>query len=335
MKERTLADIVEKIYKRGSETAYVRRCGYRNMRWSYRHVAESACQLAAELQVRGINHGDRVFLWGEDCVEWVISFFGCVLRGAVVVPMDRGASLEFARGVCRQVDARLCICSRQQPSLDSSDSSLPRMTFESFSEALKRHPKTPPPLPDSDARDAVEIVFTSGTTSDPKGVVLSHKNILANLEPLESEIGKYLKYERIFHPLRFLNLLPLSHVFGQFLGLFIPQILGGVVVFQDTLNPSEIIRTIKRERVSVLVTVPRIMETLQNKIERDLESRGRLDLFRKVFDSAEGKHFIRRWWIFRRIHHQFGWKFWAIISGGASLGAETEKFWGRLGLSCE
>jgi long-chain acyl-CoA synthetase len=330
MKERNLASIVENFYKRGSATAYVRRCGYRNMRWSYRHVAESSFQLSAELQARGINRGDRVFLWGDDCVEWVVSFLGCVIRGAVVVPMDRGASLEFARSVCRQVDARLCICSRQQPAIDSL---LPTLTFESFPEALKRHPKTPPRLPDSSAGDAVEIVFTSGTTADPKGVVLSHKNILANLQPLENEIGKYLKYERIFHPLRFLNLLPLSHVFGQFLGLFIPQILGGVVIFQDTLNPSEIIGTIKRERVSVLVAVPRIMETLQNKIERDLESKGRLHWFRKEFDSAEAKHFIKRWWIFRRIHNQFGWKFWAFISGGASLGAETEKFWGRLGFA--
>jgi long-chain acyl-CoA synthetase len=330
MKERTLADIVDNFYKRGFETAYARRCGYRNLRWSYRNVAESAYQLSAELQARGINRGDRVFLWGEDCVEWVVSFLGCVVRGAVVVPMDRGASLEFARNVYRQVDARLCICSRQQPAIDSSLSAL---TFESFPEALHRHPVTPIPLSDSSAQDAVEIVFTSGTTADPKGVVLSHKNILSNLEPLEREIGKYLKYERIFHPLRFLSLLPLSHVFGQFLGLFIPQILGGVVIFQDTLNPSEIIGTIKRERVSVLVTVPRIMETLQNKIERDLESKGRLRWFRKEFESAEGKHFIKRWWLFRRIHRQFGWKFWAFISGGASLGAATEKFWGRLGFA--
>ena len=118
----------------------------------------------------------------------------------------------------------------------------------------------------------MEIVFTSGTTADPKGVVLSHRNILTNLLPLEREIAKYLKYERLVHPLRFLNVLPLSHVFGQFLGLFIPQILGSTVIFHDTLNPSEIIRTIKKEKVSVLVTVPRVMETLQAKVERDLES---------------------------------------------------------------
>ncbi len=96
--------------------------------------------------------------------------------------------------------------------------------------------------------DIVQIVFTSGTTAEPRGVVITHGNILANLEPLERQITPYLKYERIFHPLRFLNLLPLSHVFGQFLGIFLPQLLAGTVLFQDTLNPSEVMRTIKNEK---------------------------------------------------------------------------------------
>ncbi len=326
--ERTLVRVLENYYRRESETAFVYRRGYRNLRWSYRRVAESAYQLARELRKRCIGRGDRVFLWGEDCAEWVAGFFGCVLAGAVVVPMDRGASLEFARRVATQVDAQLCLCSRGQPRIDPA---LPELAFENLPDLLACHSREPFSTPGIASQDTVEIVFTSGTTADPKGVVLSHKNILTNLEPLEKEIGKYLKYERIFHPLRFLNLLPLSHVFGQFLGLFIPQILGGTVVFHDTLNPSEIIRTIKRERISVLVTVPRILESLRDKIERDLESGNRLERFRRNFAAAQGEHFVKRWWRFRHLHRRFGWKFWAFISGGASLSAETEQFWGRLG----
>ena len=109
--------------------------------------------------------------------------------------------------------------------------------------------------------DPIEIVFTSGTTAEPRGVVLTHGNLLANLEPIEKEINRYRRYERFFHPLRFLDLLPLSHVFGQLLGIFLPQILGGTSVFMDTLNPSEVMRTIREERVSVLVTVPRLIES--------------------------------------------------------------------------
>jgi len=69
------------------------------------------------------------------------------------------------------------------------------------------------------------------------------------------------------HPIRFLNLLPLSHVFGQFLGIFLPPLLGGTVVFENTFNPTEVMATIRRERVSVLVAVPRMIESLKQKIE--------------------------------------------------------------------
>jgi long-chain acyl-CoA synthetase len=140
-----------------------------------------------------------------------------------------------------------------------------------------------------------------------------------------------LKYERFVHPVRFLNLLPLSHVFGQFLGMFLPPLLGGTVIFQEELKPSEIISTIRRERVSVLVSVPRVLQSLKQKIERDLEDSGKIEDFRQRFRTAEGKHFLQRWWIFRAIRREFGWKFWAFICGGAALDAETEEFWGRLG----
>src|SRR6185369_7151174 len=119
--------------------------------------------------------------------------------------------------------------------------------------------------------DILEIVFTSGTTAEPKGVAITHGNVLGNTAPLEAEIQRYLKYERLVHPVRFLNLLPLSHVFGQFLGIFLPQLMGGTVMFQDSLGPSEIVTTVRRERISVVVAVPRILQSLKEKIERDLE----------------------------------------------------------------
>ena len=304
----------------------MQRRGYRTVRWSYRKVAELAFQFARELDAREITKGDRVLLWGPNSAEWVAAFLGCAFRGVVVVPMDDVATPDFALRVHQQVTSRLLVCSQEH-----AQPSMPTLILEDLSGVLAAHSATVYPAAEVDPGDALEIVFTSGTTAEPKGVAITHGNVLANIAPLELEIRKYLKYERWVHPVRFLNLLPLSHVFGQFLGIFLPQLMGGTVIFQDNFNPSEIIATIRRERVSVLVAVPRVLQSLKEKIERDLEEEGLAEQFRQRFRTAEGKHFLHRWWIFRRIHRQFGWKFWAFISGGAALDRDTEEFWGRLG----
>ncbi len=328
MPRQSLLEYLEFHRRHGSGIACAHPRGYRTRRWSYRDLGETSSQLARELERRGIAPGDRVLLWGENCGEWVAAFWGTLLRGAVVVPMDQIASPEFARRVYQQVEAKLLIGSRE---LARHLPEAAQLLFENFGEVLAPQARTPYPLPAVNRGDTAQIVFTSGTTADPKGVVITHGNLLANLEPLEAEIQKYLKYERLVHPLRFLNLLPLSHVFGQFLGLLVPPLLGGTVIFQESLNPAEIIRTVKRERVSVLVAVPRLLEALKEKLERDFEAAGRLDWFRSQLAAAAGAHFLRRWWQFREIHRRLGWKFWALISGGATLSAEVESFWSRLG----
>src|SRR5271165_3267722 len=325
MARTTILEYLDNFQRHAREVAYVHHRGYRVQRWTYGEVLANAHRFGRELNAREIAKGDKVLIWGENCAEWVVAFFGCLLRGAIVVPIDKIATLDFTQRVAQQVDARLCVCSAQ-----NQIAGVPAIRLESLRErvAVRSDVHVPPPPLTRD--DIVQIVFTSGTTAEPRGVVISHGNILANLEPLEREIGAYLRYERIFHPLRFLNLLPLSHVFGQFLGVFLPQLLAATVLFQDTLNPTEVMRVIKRERVSVVVAVPRLLESLKDKITRDMEAAGRLACFQSQFEAAKDQHFVRRWWRFRRMHNQFGWKFWAFISGGAALDAETEEFWRRL-----
>lgn len=327
MERSSVAEYLESFLRRGRECAYVQRQGYRTDRWSYGQVAETAFRFARELEKRGIGKGERVLLWGPNLAEWVAVFFGCALRGAIVVPLDEAGAADFADRVYRQVDGRLMVCSGEHASVDS----IPSLILEDLRETLSAHASAPYDATAIGPEDVLEIVFTSGTTAEPKGVVITHGNVLGNIAPLETEIRKYLKYERLVHPIRFLNLLPLSHVFGQFLGIFLPQLMGGTVIFQAALNPGEVIRTLRRERVSVLVAVPRMLQSLKEKIERDLEDEGRLEDFRRRFQAAAGKHFLKRWWIFRRVHRRLGWKFWAFISGGAALDRVTEEFWDRLG----
>ena len=325
MARTTILEYLDNFRRHTSEAAYVHRRGYRTQRWTYGDVLSAANRFARELENRGIGKKDKVVIWGENCAEWVAAFFGCLLRGAIVVPIDKIAAPDFAQRIAEQVDAKLCLSSPH-----NQIGGIATLHLETLRADLLQLSDAPVVTPSLTRDDIVQIVFTSGTTAEPRGVVISHGNILANLEPLEREINKYLKYERIFHPLRFLNLLPLSHVFGQFLGIFLPQLLAATVIFQDSLNPSEVLETIKKERVSVVVAVPRLMESLKDKIERDVEPDGKPEWFRRSFAAAKDQHFLGRWWRFRKIHNRFGWKFWAFISGGAALDAETEEFWRRL-----
>jgi len=330
----SIADFfLEHFPAHGRERAYLQHRGYRTESFTYGAVVDKAFAFARELASRGIQKGDRVMLWGEDSAEWVAAFFGCVLCGIVVVPMDDGASADFALRVFRQVEAKTLVASRRHVHECAAESPLDAKSPAAFTlEDWRETPNPPAPVKTSLTRDDVlQIIFTSGTTAEPRGVVITHGNVLANIAPLEEEMRRYLKYERLVHPLRFLNLLPLSHVFGQFLGMFLPPLLAGTVIFQNELKPSEIIGTIRRERVSVVVSVPRVLESLKQKIERDLEDRGQIESFRKAFAASAQQHFLLRWWTFRAIRRQFGWKFWAFISGGAALDGETEEFWHRLG----
>lgn len=327
MARELLTEYLELFRRHAADVACAYPRGYRRARWSYGRVLDAATRFARELAAREVQPGERILLWGENSAEWVAAFWGAALRGAVVVPMDRIAAPEFARRVARETRVRLAVVSREM----AASLETPSLVFEDFEEAIAGRSAEMLPPPPVRRSDPVEIIFTSGTTAEPRGVVLSHGNLLANLEPLERGIAPYRKYLVLVHPLRFLNLVPLSHVFGQFMGLFIPPLLRGLVFFPATLNPGEAIRTIKSERISVLVTVPRLLESLREKLERDVAAEGRSEQFRRDFVRAEGRHFLPRWWRFRRIRRRFGWKFWAMVCGGATLPAKSEEFWTRLG----
>jgi long-chain acyl-CoA synthetase len=336
----SVLDSLDDFERWGGDCAYVFPRGYRHERWSYSRVAGVAYQFARELEARKIGKGDAVLLWSPNCAEWVAAFLGCTLCGVIAVPVDDAASPDFARRISAQVRTKLVLCPRERDALFNVEgiatiiaTNIATIDPADLASAVAKHPAERFRPVSIQPSDTLEIVFTSGTTAEPKGVVLTHANVVGNLAPIETEIKKYLKYERLVHPIRFLNLLPLSHVFGQFLGIFLPPLLGGTVVFENTFNPTEVMATMRRERVSVLVAVPRMIESLKQKMERDLADGGRRESFDARYSAAASQHFLRRWWTFRDLRRQFGWKFWAMISGGAALDRETEEFWHRLGFA--
>ncbi len=319
-----LATLVEDFRKRGKSTAIVTYRGNRRTASTYRDLAELADRFAAELMRREISLGERVVLWGQNGLEWVGAFFGCVMRGVIAVPLDTAGSVDFAAKVIAETNPRLVVGDAQL--LGQLMPETASIVFEDFETALSSSPVAVVE-PRLDLDTPLQILFTSGTTAEPKGIVHTHRNVLASVAPIEREMQKYLKYERIFHPLRFLHTLPLSHVFGQFMGLWIPPLLGAEVHFESRLQAQRLIEITQRERISVLAAVPRVLELLRDSLtaqDADLQA---------DIEAAKGESVWKRWWRFRRIHHIFGYKFWAFVCGGASLPRELESFWNTLGFA--
>ena len=295
--------------------------GYRTRSYTYVEVADAARGFAARLQTAGLRKGDKIVFWSENRPEWIIALWGCLLNGSIAVPIDYRASNEFLESVARIVQPKLVLIGDDvapagEPSGDRAIWRLSEIDFRAAPAATF--------TPVAVARDdTVEIIFTSGATAEPKGVVLTHRNVLANIVPVEKEVRKYRKYGRPFSPIRFLNLLPLSHMFGQAMATFVPPMLGGVVVFIRGFNPSEIVRQIKSRHISVLVSVPKILDVLADHVAR---------LYPEVRDVPSQKEGVaKRWWRYRAVHRLFGLKFWSFVVGAAPLEGSLESFWGRLG----
>ncbi len=262
-------------------------------------------------------------MWGENGAVWVSAFFGCILRGVLPVPLDVASTQEFASRVEADVSPSLIV--GDQDKIGHLGADCQHLAFEEFETALTT--ETAGAIEDLHESDPLQIVFTSGTTGTPKGVVHTHKNVLASLLPMEREIGKYRKSERLVHPIRILHTLPLSHVFGQFMGLWIPPLLALEIHYESRLVAADMVERIHNRRISAIAAVPRVLELMQNYLLNRYP-----DLSQGMAASAAMSEW-KRWWHFRKIHRLLGWKFWAFICGGASLPAAAEQFWTALGFA--
>ena len=306
----TLVDLIPEIERLGNREAVRFHNGFRTWTLSYRALHHDIAAFVHFLDNQEAVKGDRLLLWGENRPEWVAVFWASIARGVEVVPLDFRSSPELMNRIQQRVRARWLVHGSRVKADGAEDAKLRKFSFEDL-DALDHHDFKPMTRSKD---DVVQIVFTSGTTGEPKGVVHRHRHLCANLTPVAREIEKYKRLARPFQPIRILDLLPLSHLFGQSLGLFIPVVLGGSVVFAQDLQPGAILETLRRERVSVLVSVPQLLRNLRHHVEPRLPSPPR-----------------KGWWKNRSLHRELGWKFWALVVGGARLATEDESFWRRLG----
>jgi long-chain acyl-CoA synthetase len=325
MPRETLADVFADLATtRGDFLVYDD--GYRTRVRTYADVGRAARATAARLARAGLHKGDRMLLWGENSPEWIAAFWGAIIAGVVVVPVDYRSSLEFVRRIRRIVDAPLVLVGRDVARIEAHETDDPG-TMDGAQvwrlADMDWHAAAEPPRVDLAGHDTAEILFTSGATAEPKGVVLTHRNILANINPVERGLARYRAYFRPVAPFRFLNLLPLSHMFGQAMTTFVPPMLAGTTIFMRSYNPADIIGLIRRRRVSVLVSVPKMLDVLREHVTRVAPSIAR--------PVRPGVHWARRWWHHRDVHRLFGPKFWSCVVGAAPLDPALEAFWSNLG----
>lgn len=320
MEINTLLDILYKIRNLGNREGISYNNGYRTFRLSYAQLYQKIINCTYFFYQKGLYPGDRILLWGENCPEWVIIFWAALARGLHMVPIDFRFSIRFVERIQKETSPKLLFYGE---TVSPSFLSLDTFSFSAI-HSLQDYNHIEY-AEDTTEETIVEIVYTSGTTGEPKGVVHKHKNICANLRPLAKEINRYKWILRPFQPIRILNLLPLSHMFGQSLGLFIPLLLEGSTVFMREYHPGAITEAIRKEKVTTLVSIPKILKQLQEHIERNFQP----------FTQALHHHgfigFGERLWKFRKIHKRFGWKFWAFVVGGAQIAPQLEQWWTNLG----
>src|SRR5262245_60923832 len=302
-----LADFsLESFRSYKNQTAFIEQTSFRNKRTTYGEIQAGAFKIASAFQQLGIQPGDRIIIWGENSARWAMTFYACLLSRVVAVPLDASFTAEFVSKIAAITEARL-ICS------DQDGAAWNKLLESSNSFVLASTPPAPETL--------LEIIYTSGTTGDPKGVMITHGNLLANLLPIHKEIQKYLKYTRLFSQLGFVHLIPLSHLFGQVMGLFIPQMLGGKIIFADPAPP-QVVRAVKTNHASVIICVPHELSLLRKTVERNQNVQP---------ESSKGA--LQRWWKYRKVHRMFGLKVWSFSVGGATLPKEEEQFWHKLGFA--
>lgn len=280
--ERQADDMAFRHFDRGSET-------WKDMSWA--ETADGVAARQAGLQADGLSAGDKIALMLPNGVEWVMFEQAALGLGMVVVPLyinDRADNVAY---ILQDASVKLLVVYDQQQldelePIHSQLSGLVRVVSitDSRSGNISRLSHIRDWIPEGDHRlqsatvepDALAtIVYTSGTTGRPKGVMLSHRNILSNAW---SAVNLVTVYDRDL----FLSFLPLSHMLERTAGYYLPMIAGASVAFARSIPQlAEDLQTIKP---TILISVPRIYERVYGRIQDQMEAKS--NLARKLFTTA-------------------------------------------------
>ncbi|PFG74479.1 AMP-binding protein [Tepidiforma thermophila] len=318
----TLVELLEASAARYPDrVALTMRAGVRATRYTYAELLRRSHAWARLLASRGVSKGDRVIAWAPNQPEWVAAMFGTFIAGGVLVPLDVRSSPEFVARVVARVEPKAAFAGRSQAE-ELARLEVPALVLEGVRPPLDG-PFLGPPL---SGADLAEVIFTSGTTGDPKGVMLTHRNIVANVESGLSVID-------IGPGTRMLSLLPLSHMFEQTAGCFAPIAAGAAVCYPASRQPASLSRVMQEGKPTVIIGVPQVLSLLMAGIEREAAAHGRLGLLRMMRRISQPLPARGRRLVFHPVLSRFGGALDFVASGGAPLDPEVQLKWEAMGIA--
>lgn len=285
---------------------------------TYQELQGRVHGFAGYLQQQSMSKGDRLLLWSASRSDWLVAYLGALLLGMVVVPLDVNTKEDFLHRLAEITEARLLITTQkayqglQQPPLPLVDL-----------DALPQAPLASDQLPQLGEQDLAELVFTSGTTGQPKGVMLTHRNIVSNAKAAVQVVPIHASD-------RALSILPLSHMFEMTIELAILHI-GASIVYARSLSPDTLLKLLATQHATVMVLVPQALQLFLNGIEREVRRQHKEKQWELLHSLAARVPFPLRRYLFQTVHRRFGGHFRFFVSGGAYLPPTLGRRWEQMG----
>jgi len=320
MPNHLLSELIKEAVENNSQEIFIiERELYRRKIFTYQQIYDHSLSICSYFKARNIGKGDKILIYLPNSSDYVSLLFACALSGVIAVPVDFNSKDEFAEKIYHQVKAKLIFCSIfKQP---QKCKKFYQEEFDSIYDNFKPQETNNKLNP----KDVFEIVFTSGTTSDPKGVILTNENLYSNV------VSSRKLFDFNMGGKAMLSILPLSHLFEQNVGLFLPIGQGVRIVYSQSRKPSKIIEAIKQEKVKTIVSVPLFLESLKEKIEFEAQKQNKLKKLQKNLERFSNYSYPVKRLIFHKIYSKLS-PLKYFITGGAELSQEVEKFWNNLGI---
>ena len=286
-------------------------------RYTYAQLATLADAAAVSLAEAGVTAGDRCAILAENSARWCATYLGILRLGAVAVPFDTTYKPEQVAVLLADCGARVIVASERFAALAGAAAppGCPVVGLDAITTAHGA-PSHPAPCPSSSSDPAV-ILYTSGTTSDPKGVVLTHGNLLAEKEGA-FQIVAVDERDVV------LGVLPLFHALAQMANLLLPFSLGAHVVFLETLNTTSLLAALQEEAITVFCCVPQFFYLIHQRVMTEV-ARGSL-LTRIAFKTLlRANATLRPLGVnigpiaFARVHRTLGPRMRLLITGGSKF----------------